>query len=171
VTAPTQGLDQIARRFGGDLAAEAEAGLSFEASFGKITRHYDRLEKQHREMWDRVSTVPVLGGGLTNLVATSGVIDFPDRFGPHEGYWWDVGRLSCWGFTAGTVFVYRNDATGAGEQLAEFTTPGQWTWGHRQMPLAPRDRLVVVATAVTGSVFVAGSATQVRADHWPYYVD
>lgn len=168
----TPGLDRIAGLYRGDgPGAGAGAGLSFEASFGKIARHFDRLEKQHEEIWDRVATVPVLGGGLTGLAAASVPLDFPDRFGPHDGYWWDLARLSCWGFTAGTVFVYRNDATGFGEQLAEFSTPGQWTWGHRQMPLAPRDRLVVVASAVTGSVFVAGSATQVRADHWPYYVD
>jgi hypothetical protein len=63
-----------------------------------------------------------------------------------------------------------NDATGAGEQLAQFTVPGQWTWGKKQMALAPRDRLVAVATGIVGNVYLAGSATEVEAAWWPEYV-
>ena len=165
----TQGLDQIVEGFRARPSAGVVAGLTVEAVLGKLADHYDQAAKDRAGQWERVSTVPVLGRALTGLVNASGVLDFPDRYGPHEGYWWDVARLSCWGFTAGTVTVWRNDPVG--EQLASFPSAGQWTWGHRQNPLAPRDRLVVVATGVTGSVFLAGSATQVRADYWPFYVD
>lgn len=171
MTTPTPGLDQIIERFQGAPAVAGE--VSLELVLGQLSRHLGHqahAEKRREHLWDAVHTVPIRAGALSNLVAASGVLDFPDRFGPHDGYWWDIGRLSAWGWTAGTVSVYLNDATGSGELLATFTAPGQWSWGHRQMPLAPRDRMVFVATGITGSVYVAGSATEVEAAYWPEYV-
>lgn len=148
----------------------AEAAISLDAGLGRVAGALERAERRKRELWASVHSVPVRTGALTALVSASGVVDFPDQLGPHDGYWWDVHRLSAWGWTAGTVTVYMNDATGSGEPLAVFNSPGQYTWGKAQLPLAPRDRMVVVAAGVTGSVYVAGSATEVLAPYWPDYI-
>ncbi len=169
MTTPTPGLDQIVSSFRG--APGAAAGASVELVLGKLASHLDGAEERRRKLWQAIHTVPIRAGALVGLSNASGVLDTPDRFGPHEGYWWDVARLSAWGWTAGTVTVYLNEgALGLGEQLATFPTPGQWTWSSKQLSLAPRDRLVIVAVGVTGNVYVAGQATEVAAPFWADYV-
>lgn len=168
----TAGLDQIAARFGEQ--AEPGAGVLGEVTaqlvLGRISKHLDYAERKARRMWQTIHTVPIRGGGVTGLANATGLLDQPSRFGPTEGYWWDLGRLSCWGFTAGTVTAYLNDSIGVGEPLAVFTVPGQWTWGQCQASLAPRDRIVFIGTGITGSIFVGGQATEVESWYWPEYV-
>lgn len=153
-----------------DAGLQAEGGFTLEAALGQLAGASRRRERHDRDLWASIHTVPIRSGALTALVSASGVVDFPDALGPHDGYWWDVRRLSAWGWTAGSVTVYLNDATGSGEPLAVFSSTGQYTWGKAQMPLAPRDRLVVVAAGVTGNVYVAGSAVEVLAPSWPEYI-
>lgn len=167
MTAP--GPSELAARIR-DNSLQVNGSLSLEAGLGRLAGALERREKRDRELWMNIHTVPIRTGALTALVSASGVVDFPDQLGPHDGYYWDVGRLSAWGWTAGTVTVYLNDSSGNGEPLAVFNAPGQYTWGKKQLPLAPRDRMVVVATGVTGSVFIAGSATEVLAPYWPDYL-
>lgn len=165
----TPGPSEVAARVRGD-GLRVNGGFTIEAALGTLARDAVRRQRRDQELWQAIHTVPVRTAALTALVSASGVLDFPDQLGPHDGYWWDVHRLSAWGWTAGTVTVYMNDSTGSGEPLAVFNTPGQYTWGKAQMPLAPRDRMVVVAAGVTGSVNIAGSATEVLAPYWPEYV-
>ena len=164
------GPDGVVQRIRGANGLQAGAGASLEVVLGRVAGALDRREKRDLGLWQAVHTVPIRTAALTALVSSAGAVDFPDQLGPHDGYWWDVHRLSAWGWTAGTVTVYLNDATGSGEQLAVFGTPGQYTWGKAQMPLAPRDRLVVVAAGVTGAVYIGGAATEVLAPFWPEYV-
>jgi hypothetical protein len=156
---------------GNGIRADAEVEGLLSITLGRITATLDRMDQRERaevQLWQDVHPVPILGQGLTGLVAANGVIDTQNRMGPNDPFWWDVRRLSCWGFTAGTVNVYLNDATGNGELLAPFPQPGQWSWSG-QLFLAPRDRLVAIATGVTGSVFLAGQATEVASTMMPRY--
>jgi len=165
------GLEQITEQYRGPVAQiRAAVGLSAEAALGRLVELEEAKQRRRAELWQHIHTIPIRAGALTNQVAQNGVLDYPDRYGPHEGYMWDVHRLSAWGWTAGSVAVYLNDSLGFGEQLANYSVPGQWTWGHRQMVLTPRDRVVVVATNITGAVYFAGQATEVEAPWWAEYI-
>lgn len=116
-------------------------------------------EPRPRVPFDACYAVAILGG--ITLAAGAGTTDQADLYGPKDSYWWDLRRLACWGFTAGTVTVRLNDPNGS--QVAVFTTPGEFTWSAARL-LAPRDRLIFVATGITGTVQFDGTAIQVLAN-------
>lgn len=153
------------------MAAEAEApsgqGAELAAQIGITLGHIgDRLARIDRHQtfgWEDVHPVPI---GPQNLTA-SGTVDFPDQLGPRDGYWWDVRRISIWGFTAGTVAVYLNDPNG--EQVGAATSAGQLTWG-TSLLLGPRDRLIFVASNITGNVRIGGQAFEVKDTALPRYL-
>jgi hypothetical protein len=158
------------------MAVDAEAGplglgASLEVMLGRVADTLDRLdhrEQRMQQMWQDLHPVPILSGQVP-LTAGAGTLNTPDRLGPKDGYWWDVRRLSTWGFTAGTVNVFLNDATGFGELLASFPQAGQFTWGG-QLLMGPRDFLVVSATGITGTVSVAGQAVEIADRMLPEYL-
>jgi hypothetical protein len=146
-------------------------GASLEVMLGKavdVLDRMDRREQRMQQLWQDVHPVPILSGQVP-LTAGAGTMNVPDRLGPKDGYWWDVRRLSAWGFTAGSVTVFLNDATGLGEQLATYSQPGQWTWGG-QLFMGPRDFLVVTATGITGTVSFAGQGIEVADRMLPEYL-
>jgi hypothetical protein len=158
-----------------DTAAPGGPGVGIQAALevvaGGLGQVLDKLSQQERRetlLWQDVHLVPIIGGAV-QLTAGAGTLDQPDRMGPHDPYWWDVRRLSAWGFTAGTVNVTLNDATGNGELLASFPQAGQFTWSG-QLFLGPRDRLVITATGITGNVFIAGQAAEIAATMLPRYL-
>lgn len=158
------------------MAADTEptaAGLaaSLDITLGKLAGKIDDyLSRQPRpgEMWQYLRPVPILPGSIP-LAAGAGTLDAPGLLGPRDGFWWDVRRLSAWGFTAGTVNVYLNDATGSGELVAAYTSAGQFTWSAHLL-LGPLDRLVAVASGITGTVTLAGQAIEVSAQKLPDYL-
>lgn len=158
-------LKQLQQRVtGGGL--QLQAGASADVRIG---RYLDQQDRERRDRWQSIHSVPIKASGLTGLAAANGVLDFPTMAGPEEGWWWDVRRISCWGFSAGTVSVYLNDATGAGELAGVFPSAGALVYGGNLF-LGPRDRMVFVAAGVTGSVFVGGNAIEVAARWWPEYL-
>jgi hypothetical protein len=150
----------------GGLSAQLEATL--DVTLGRLAAAVDRLtqrEQQFVQLWQDLHLVPVWAAPIAGATGTS---DLADRLGPKDGYWWDLRRLSAWGFTAGTVTVTLNDANG--EQLAVFTQAGQWTWSGNTF-LGPRDRLVVVTSGITGGpVQVQGQAVEVSTQQLPNYL-
>jgi len=151
-----------------------EAQVSLTASLGEIvdrlTRREEHAERAAVDLWQNVHMVPILYTGLTGLAGSTGaVIASPDRMGPSTGFWWDVRRLSIWGFTAGTVNVYLNDISGNGELVASFPQPGQYTWSGGLL-LGPDDYLAAITAGVTGSVFLAGQAVEVGTRYLPDYL-
>jgi len=159
------------------VTVESPPGVGIEATLdllagkvGEIADRVTRAERREVQLWQDVHMVPILGGGLFANPLAGATLDFPDRYGPHDPFWWDVRRLSCWGFTAGTVNVFLNDPQGLGELVATYPSPGQWTWGGNLL-LAPRDRLVVVVGSnITGQVQVAGQAAEVSSTMLPRYL-
>jgi hypothetical protein len=148
-------------------AARAGAVASLEVTIGRLIDRITRSDERDAQLWQHVHPVPILANALMGVA--TGTIDQPERLGPKDPFWWDVRRLSVWGFTAGTVQVFLNDASGLGELLASFPQAGQFTWSG-QLFLGPRDRLVITATGITGNVFIAGQAIEVASTILPQYM-
>lgn len=105
--------------------------------------------------------------GPTGALPGSGTVDAPDLLGPHDPYWWDLRRFAAWGFTAGTVNLYKNSTTGT--QLGSLAAPGNILWSTQEL-LAPRDRLIIVATGITGAVQWELRAVEVQSAWLPEYL-
>jgi hypothetical protein len=97
----------------------------------------------------------------------SGTFDAADLLGPHDPYWWDLRLFAAWGFTAGTVTIYKN-AT-AGQQIGALSAPGNITWSSQKL-LRPRDRIIVVAAGITGNVQFSLEAIEVESRWLPEYL-
>lgn len=100
-------------------------------------------------------------------LAGTGTFDSPDLLGPHDPYWWDLRRFAAWGFTAGTVAIYKNNTTG--QQLGSLAAVGNITWS-TQAWLRPRDRVIIVATGITGAVQWELEANEVKTAWIPEYI-
>lgn len=115
--------------------------------------------------WDACH--PVWFTGSIPLAAGAGTLNQAALYGPELPYWWDLRSLRTWGFTAGTVVVYRNLV--GGEQVGTATSPGEFTWSGQEF-LSPQDSLVFVASGVTGTVSLAGWAVEVASGWLPEYL-
>jgi hypothetical protein len=110
---------------------------------------------------------PIWLSGQIPLTGGAGTLTQGNLYGPEGSYWWDLRTVSLWGWTAGTVTVYLNNT--AGEQIAQATTPGQFTWG-AQILLGPQDNVIFGATGITGSVNVILRAIEVETAWLPEYL-
>lgn len=104
--------------------------------------------------------------GPIAALSGSGTYDQPDMLGPKDPYWWDLRRFAAWGFTAGTVNLYKN---GTANQLGSLAAPGNITWSLQEL-MGPRDRLVVVATGITGNVQFEIRAIEIESAWLPEYL-
>ncbi|SRR6516225_4090223 len=137
----------------------------------KLGRFTDQAEHAaHAGVNPRVpweSCHPIGPIGALTLTAGAATLDQPDLLGPHDPYWWDLRRWSAWGFTAGTVSLFKNGATGT--QLGSLSAPGNVTWSSQEI-LAPRDRLVIVAAGITGAVQWEIRGVEVESRWLPEYL-
>jgi hypothetical protein len=134
-------------------------------TLGRVAAALDRQEARHRRLSQLVSPAPFIGAVL--LTAGAGTTDQRDRYGPMDGYFWDLRRITVDGFTAGSVAVYVNDTNTA--RVANFTQAGDFTWSAQRFLFA-RDRLIFVATGITGTVQFTGDAIAVSMQLYPEYV-
>jgi len=145
-------------------------------SLGRIARNLPdprriRLEKA-RAVWPvRVDPTPV------PLVAGAGFLDLPQMFGPGLGYNWDIHTISATGFTAGTVSAWINlpslaNLAGGPQGALRFaaTSAGFANYGKNQCFLRHGERLVFVATGITGSVLVSVDATSLTDEYVGEYL-
>jgi len=142
------------------------AGAALEVAIGNLSAKVERMDRRLSrldDLWQNLRVVPILFQPLGTNVTT----DVPDRSGPKDGFWWDVRFLSSWGWTAGTVTVTKNDSNGA--VLATFPSAGQFTWSG-QVWLAPRDRLILSVSGLTGTVQCEGFAIEVSTQILPDYL-
>lgn len=87
----------------------------------------------------------------------NGLLQPTDQTGPMTGQYWSVRRLVSYGYSAGTVTVFRNatptgygaNAAAIGEQLFTFPQAGTYTFGRGEMLLRPDDNLLFLAQGVT----------------------
>lgn len=157
----TPGAEEITRRFREDGAGAAVSG-SLELVLGRVASALDRQRQENDRLALLVHPAPI-----SYAQGGPGTVDQPDRFGPKDGFLWDLRRITVSGFSAGSVAVYKNDVNGP--QLANFTAPGEWTWSGQQW-LKQRDRLIFIATGITGNVIIDGDAIAVSQQIYPQYV-
>lgn len=138
----------------GQIGAKAAAGAAAAAG-----------PPRPRIPWRACHPVPILGA--IPLSSGAGTLDQPDMYGPKDPYWWDLRDLVAYGFTAGTITVYLNSS--AGQPLAVATVVGEFTWSANHL-LAPRDRLVFVASGITGNALVGGQAVEIETLWLPEYL-
>jgi hypothetical protein len=103
----------------------------------------------------------------------NGTLNVKDGWGPKTGYWWDLHRISAWGFTAGTLTVYRNSGgsgSPSGIQVGVFSSVGEFTWGKGQKMIPPDDWLIFVAASITGTVQFEVGATAIQSTWLPNYL-
>ena len=100
-------------------------------------------------------------------LAGSGTFDAADLLGPHDPYWWDLRLFAAWGFTAGTVTIFKNAAVG--QQIGALSVPGNVTWSAQKL-FRPRDRLIIVATGITGNVQFSIEAIEIESRWMPEYL-
>ncbi len=142
-------------------------GLALEALLGKLdgmTLARKGLAEP-RIPWEACH--PIWFTGSIPLTGGAGTLLQSNLYGPELPYWWDVRSVALWGWTVGTVTIYRNSTSG--EQFGAATTPGEFTWGAQKL-IGPQDSLVFGATGITGSVFVAGQAIEVESQWLPEYL-
>jgi hypothetical protein len=132
---------------------------------GKMGSQLERPLVRPRIPWEACHPVGPIGA-----LSASGTFDTPDVLGPHDPYWWDLRRWSAWGFTAGTVTLFKN-ATPAlgGTQIGSLSAPGNVTWSTQEL-LAPRDRLIITGTGITGNVQFEVRAIEVESRWLPEYL-
>jgi hypothetical protein len=78
--------------------------------------------------------------------------------GPKLGKWWEIYYVVAYGFSAGTVSVYRNSQLG--EELFVFSSAGLWEPSHRYLQ-GGSDRLVFTSSGLTGSASVTLGAVEI----------
>jgi hypothetical protein len=139
---------------------EIQAQVSLTAAVGDLVTELRASRGRHRDPVP-LQQVPLAcpqfaGGG-------SGGLDYPDNLKAKTGYYWAVRRLALTGWSAGSVIVYVNGTVAApGEPVALCPVPAVLTYGRGELLLNPDDRLIVVATGITGVVQLNG-----RADCFP----
>jgi len=181
---PDAGMAQLAQAYAAQAAGTAPgpdqppAGGAELDVFARLTialdRATDEMRRQRhaaRKAWDHCHPVPLVP--LSNNAA--GTITDPDRWGPKEGWAWQVLRVSVvsnatGGATAAALF----DSTAAMEgatQLQGFTgTAGAFMglWEPKGHFMLPGSQLVWTSTG--GGITVNGEAIEIALDWLPTYL-
>jgi hypothetical protein len=144
------------------------AVLGLTASVGRMTDALDR-EARWRDRQRRViRSVPIQPQQIT-LTGGGGTLDVPDAYMlAKTGYTASIRRLACWGFSAGTVNVWL--ASPAGELVAPFAQAGVATYGRGEQLMQGGERIVFVASGITGIVQVGGKYDLFESWYEPYYI-
>jgi hypothetical protein len=132
---------------------------------GNIPKQAKHVATHPRVPWSACHPVGPIGA--LNLAAGAATLDQADLLSPHDPYWWDLRRFAAWGFTAGMVSLFKNAVNGT--QLGFLSAPGNITWSTQEL-LAPRDRLIIVASAITGAVQWEVRAIEVESQWLPEYL-
>jgi hypothetical protein len=99
------------------------------------------------------------------LTGGNGTLDLATQYGPIRGFMWGVRRITLYGYTAGTVTVFIDNF----EPVA-FPSAGTFTFGKSELLLDQGQRLVFVATGITGAVQVFGAADVFPRNMLPIYM-
>lgn len=119
-----------------------------------------------RVPWEACHPVPITG--QVAIVSSAGSLQAKDLYGPKTAYWWDLRRLSVYGFTAGTVTVYKNSTSS--NPVHTFAAAGVQLWSAAVL-MAPEDQLIFVAAGITGGpITIEGQAIEVESAWLPVYL-
>jgi hypothetical protein len=136
------------------------------ASLDGLAQRMDREDAWRQRIARAVTQVPF--AGTVTLSGGNGTDDQPDKLQAKTGYIWGIRRITTQGFTAGTVTVYRNSASG--EPIMPFPVPAVNTIGRGEELLMPGDRMVWSASGISGTVSYWGVADCFESWYLPYYL-
>jgi hypothetical protein len=142
----------------GGISLEVFAGMS--ASLGQLVAEAAWQREYKRNLIQEIHPFSVPAQGIT-LTAGAGTLDQPNLLGPRTGRAWDVRRMSVTGFTAGTVTVCQTQANA--DVLAVFSSAGVLLNGKAQLLVNAGDRMIFVASGITGSVTVSIAGIDISA--------
>jgi hypothetical protein len=150
---------------GGGIGFDFAAGL--QASIGSLA---DELKawRSERQRTAQAIHLFTLSGMPISLTASAGTLDQPNLLGPRTGHFWDIRRISCTGYTVGTVTVYLNSTSG--DIVAVFSTAGVLLNGKAQLMLGANDRLIFSAATITGTVTIGLAGVEIDADRIGEYL-
>jgi hypothetical protein len=137
---------------------EIMAGLS--ASIGNLAGQLEIDRESRRKLAQAIHpfTIPpqpiAVSGG-------AGSLDQPNILGPRTGKYWDLRRISCTGFSAGTVTVYLSQS--GAEMVGVFSAAGVLTLGKAHILLGGNDRLYFSAASITGTPVVSIAGLEIDA--------
>ena len=147
------------------MTAEISFEANLSAQLGRVASALEAAEQWRRKCAGAMQQVPI----VSNQQVGSGILDQADALMAKTGYIWSVRRLTCYGFSAGTVTVFKNSALG--EPVAPFLTSGAvFTLGRGELLLMPGERLVAVGTGITGTFQLAGAADCFESWYLPNYI-
>lgn len=154
-------------------APGTEAALSFEfaASLGISIDGLTNELRQARKRAENIAqlihpfTIPPMAMTITGSAGSgTGTLNLPNILGPQTGQYWDVHRISCTGFSAGTVSVYLNQNNA--DLVAVFSSAGVLLNGKAQIILGGNDNLyfsAASATAASGYITISIAGTEIAA--------
>jgi hypothetical protein len=135
--------------------AGASLHVHLDAMAGMMRDQVTERQARRQVLLAALQQVPIAAPQVP-LVSGAGVLDWPDALSAKTGYTWSVRRITATGFTAGTVTMYKNSQFG--EILVPWPSAGTFTFGRGEQLLEPGDRMVFVASGITGYVQINGSA-------------
>jgi hypothetical protein len=150
---------------GGGIAFDFSAGL--QASIGSLTEQLKAWRSDRLRLAQAVHPFVIPGIPLS-LTTGAGTLNQPNIMSPRTGRFWDIRRISCTGYTAGTVTCYLNSTSG--DIVALFSTAGVLLNGKAQLLIGANDLLVFGAASITGTVTVGLAGVEVDAERIGEYL-
>lgn len=146
------------------MSAGLEVDASLAVQLGRVADALELAERWRVKCMGALQQVPI----ASEQVSGDGTIDQPDALMAKTGYMWSVRRLTCYGFTAGSVTVYKNIA--GGEPVAPYPAAAVFTFGRGELLLKPGERLIAVGTGITGTFQLWGDADCFEQWYLPHYI-
>lgn len=165
----SQSLAELQRRVTGGGSIKAAAGIGIEAALGRLICALEADRQRKRDLVQSLHLVPIVMPPLIAPGAGPANISVPDAGGPHDGFIWDVRRLSATGFTAGSVTLSvgppgaASAAPNTQNNIATWNSTGSFFFSGGLL-LNQRDHLVFTAAGITGNVLITGMAVEMDAD-------
>jgi hypothetical protein len=144
--------------------------LAIHTAFGRKATEAAELDQTARRLrlMGELHQVPLNPPVLVPVGSTSGTLQLADLLSPKTGFHWSLRRLSAWGFTAGTVTVFKN--ANGGEIVFVFPSAGTYTFGRGEILLEPNAQLVFSASGVTLAANSVGLQVGGAADCMPSWL-
>jgi hypothetical protein len=149
----------------GGIAFDFSAGL--QASIGSLTDEMKAWRSGRQRLAQAVHPFVIPGIPLS-LSTGAGTLNQPNILSPRTGKFWDIRRISCTGYTAGTVTCYLNSTSG--DIVALFASAGVLLNGKAQLLIGANDLLVFGAASITGTVTIGLAGVEVDAERIGEYL-
>ena len=120
--------------------SELDVIAGFSLQLGRIADSMAAEQEWRRRCAGAIQQVCIVSPAQTG----DGTLDQPDAMMAKTGYTWSLRRLTVYGFTQGSVIVYKNAA--GGEPLMPYPVAAVNTFSKGQVMLRPGERLVAVGT-------------------------